>query len=152
MKSMAAILLLAASVALSGCGSNPSSGGSANINGTWNATLDSSGNETFGFMTDLTVNSGGALGTSGFNIMVNNTPCVFPVTTESGSFTISGNFNGQVSGAFHYVVTSTGATVNTLTLDGVVSGGQITGTWTVTGATGGCSGNGTFTMLPMHGG
>jgi hypothetical protein len=152
MKSMAAILLLSASVALSGCGSNSNSTVNGNINGTWNATLDSTGTETFGFMTNLTVNSGGALGTSSFNIMVNNTPCVFPVTTESGSFTIGGNFNGQVSGSFHYVVTSTGATVNTLTLDGMVSGGQITGTWTVSGASGGCSGNGTFTMIPMPGG
>jgi hypothetical protein len=148
MKSMAAILLLAASVALSGCGSN-STTVNGNINGTWNATLDSSGTETFGFVTNLTVNSGGALGTSSINITVNNSPCVFPVTTESGSFTLSGNFNGQVSGAFDYVVTSTGATVNTLTLDGIVSGGQITGTWTVSGASGGCSGNGTFTMVPM---
>jgi hypothetical protein len=150
MKSIAAILLLAVSVALSGCGSNSTVNG--NINGSWNATLDSSGNEMFGFITVLTVNGGGALGTSNILISVNNTPCVFPVTTESGSFTISGNFNGQVSGAFHYVVTSTGATVNTLTLDGTVSGGQISGTWTVTGASGGCSGNGTFTMIPMPGG
>jgi cytoskeletal protein CcmA (bactofilin family) len=101
----------------------------------------------FGFVTNLTVNSGGALGTSSFIIKVNNTPCTFPLVTESGSFTISGNFTGQVSGAFHYVVTSTGATVNILTLDGLVSGGQITGTWTVSGASGGCSGNGTFTMI-----
>lgn len=146
MKSITAVLLLVASVALSGCGSNSTATG--NINGTWNATLNSSGTETFAFVTNLTVNSGGALGTNSFIITVNNTPCVFPVVTESGSFTISGNFSGQVSGAFHYVVASTGATVNTLTLDGLVSSGQITGTWTVSGATGGCSGNGTFTMIP----
>ena len=146
MKSIAAVVLLAASLAFSGCGSNSTLNG--NINGTWNATLNSSGTESFGFATTLVVNSGGALGSSNFIFTVNNTPCVFPVVTESGSFTISGNFNGQVSGAFHYVVTSTGATVNTLTLDGVVSGGQITGTWTVSGATGGCGGNGTFTMIP----
>jgi len=146
MKSIAAVLLLAASVALSGCGSNSTVVG--NINGTWNATLNSSGTETLAFVTNLTVNSGGSLGTSSFNITVNNTPCVFPAVTESGLFTIGGNFNGQVSGTFHYVITSTGATVNTLTLDGMVSGGQITGNWTVTGASGGCSGTGTFTMIP----
>jgi hypothetical protein len=146
MKSIAAVVLLAASLAQSGCGSNSTVNG--NINGTWNATLDSSGAESFGFVTTLVVNSGGALGSNSFILTVNNTPCVFPVTTESGSFTISGNFNGQVSGAFHYVVTSTGATINTLTLDGTVNNGQITGTWTVSGASGGCGGNGTFTMIP----
>ena len=146
MKSIAAVLLLAASFALSGCGSNSTVNG--NINGTWTATMNSSGAESFGFVTNLVVNSGGALGTSSFNFTVNNTPCVFPVTTESGSFTISGNFNGQVSGAFNYVITSTGATINTLTLAGTVNNGQITGTWTVSGASGGCGGNGTFTMIP----
>jgi hypothetical protein len=146
MKSIAAVVLLAASLALSGCGSNSTVNG--NINGMWTATLNSSGTESFGFVTDLVVNSGGALGTSSFNIMVNNTPCVFPTTSESGSFTISGNFNGQVSGGFNYMITSTGATVNTLTLNGIVNNGQITGNWTVSGASGGCTGTGTFTMIP----
>ena len=145
MKSIAAVVLLAASLSLSGCGSNSTVNG--NINGMWTATLNSSGAESFGFVTNLVVNGRGALGTSSINFTVNNTPCVFPVTTESGTFTLSGNFSGQVSGAFHYVVTSTGAAVNILTLDGVVSGGQITGNWTVSGASGGCSGTGTFTMI-----
>jgi hypothetical protein len=149
MMRIAAVILLATSLALSGCGSNSTAVG--NINGTWNATLNSSGTETLAFVTNLTVNGGGALGTSSINITLNNTPCTFPTTTESGLFTLSGNFNGQVSGQFHYVVSSTGTTVNTLTLDGTVSGGQITGTWMVTGATVGCSGNGTFTMIPMLG-
>jgi hypothetical protein len=60
-----------------------------------------------------------------------------------------GNFNGQVSGKFHYVVMSTGVEVNTLTLDGTVSGGTINGTWTASGATANCAGNGTFTMSPV---
>ena len=113
------------------------------------AALSSSGATTFTFMTNLTVNADGSLGSSSFNLTLNNTPCTFPTTTESGSFTISGNFNGQVSGAFQYVITSTGSAVNTLTLNGTVSGGQITGTWTVTGATANCTGNGTFTMNPV---
>jgi hypothetical protein len=149
MNRIAAVILLAASLALSGCGSNSNVVG--NINGTWNATLNSPGTETFAFMTNLTVNGDGSLGTSSFSLTVNSTTCTFPTATESGSFTLSGNFNGRVSGKFHYVVSSTGTTVNTLTLDGMVSGGQITGTWMVTGATGGCSGNGTFTMTPMPG-
>jgi hypothetical protein len=149
MQRMAAVILLAASLALSGCGSNSNIAG--NINGTWNATLNSSGAETFAFVTNLTVNSDGSLGTSSINFTVNNTACTFPTVTETGSFALSGNFNGQVSGKFHYVVSSTATTIDTLTLDGTVSGGQITGTWMVTGATVGCSGNGTFTMTPMPG-
>jgi hypothetical protein len=148
MQRIAAVILLAVSLVLSGCGSPSSVTG--NINGTWKATLNSSGNETFAFVTNLTVNGDGSLGTSSLEITVNNLPaCTFPAVTESGSFTITGNFSGQISGKFNYVITSTGDTINTLTLNGTVSGGQITGTWTVTGNSAGCSGNGTFTMIPM---
>jgi hypothetical protein len=147
MRRVTAIALLGISLILSGCGANTHATG--NINGLWNATLSSSGATTFTFMTNLTVNADGSLGSSSFNLTLNNTPCTFPTATETGTFTISGNFNGQVSGSFHYVVTSTGAEVNTLTLNGTVSGGQITGTWTVSGATANCTGNGTFTMNPI---
>jgi|SRR5580698_2754404 hypothetical protein len=147
MKKIAAIAFLGISLILSSCGSNTHATG--NINGLWTAALSSSGATTFTFMTNLTVNADGSLGSSSFNLTLNNSPCTFPTTTESGSFTISGNFNGQVSGTFHYVITSTGAQVNTLTLDGTVSGGLITGNWTVTGATANCTGNGTFTMNPV---
>ncbi len=149
MKEIALLALLAASLVLSGCGTGSNGGG--NINGSWRATLDHSGVETFGFVTNITVNGDGSLGTSSFNFTVNNmAPCTFPGVTETGVFTLSGNFNGQVSGHFHYVVSSTDATMsmNILTLDGTVSGGQITGTWTVTGTVG-CGGNGTFTMAPI---
>ena len=147
MRKITALALLGISLILSSCGSNTHATG--NINGLWTAALSSSGTATFNFMTNLTVNADGSLGSSSFNITLNNTPCTFPTTTETGSFTISGNFNGQVSGAFQYVITSTGSAVNTLTLNGPVSGRQITGTWTVAGATANCTGNGTFTMNPV---
>jgi hypothetical protein len=151
MQRIAAVIVLAASLVLSGCGSGSRVTG--NINGTWKATLNSSGNETFAFVTNLTVNGDGSLGTGSFDITVNNLPaCAFPTVTETGSFTITGNFSGQVSGNFNYVISSTGATTSTLTLSGTVSGGQITGTWTVTGSSAGCSGSGTFTMTPMPAG
>lgn len=147
MKRTIVLVLLAASVALSGCGGGQHVNG--NINGNWSATLNSAGNETFAFMTNITVNGDGSLGTSNFNFTVNNMgPCTFAPVTESGTFTIGGNFNGQVTGHFHYVVSSTGANMNVLTLDGTVSGGQITGNWTVAGTVG-CSGTGTFTMTPV---
>jgi len=147
MKKTVAVVLLAMSLILSGCGSNSQAAGT--INGSWSATLSNSTlANSFAFMTTLTVNSDGSLGTTNFSLTLNNTPCTFPTTTESGTFMITGNFNGQVSGKFHYVIMSTGVEVNTITVDGTVSGGQITGTWTVSGATANCSGFGNFTMNP----
>jgi hypothetical protein len=149
MKKIIAVVLLGMSLILSSCGANSHVDG--NINGLWRATLSSAGTNTFVFMTNLTVNADGSLGTSSFSFTVNNTPCTFPTptTTESGSFTITGNFSGQVSGAFQYIIMSTGAESNTLTLNGKVNGGQITGTWSVMGATANCTGTGTFTMNPV---
>ena len=145
MKQSITALILLLSVALSGCGS---SNNPANINGTWFATLNGSTSEELAFTVGLTVNADGSLGSSNFTFTVNNTPCTFPTVTESGSVALTVNSNGQVSGKFHYVLMSTGVEVNTVTLDGTVSGGQITGTWMVTGASTGCTGNGTFTMIP----
>jgi hypothetical protein len=146
MKKVAVAVLGVFGLLLAGCGSNSHT--ASNINGNWAATLSSSGAESFAFTTLLTVNADGSLGSSNFTLTVNNTSCNFQSTTESGSFTVTGNFNGQVSGNFQYTVTSTGAEVNTLNLNGAVKNGQITGTWTVAGATAGCGGNGTFTMTP----
>ncbi|MGP0018774.1 MAG: hypothetical protein ACLPHP_09420 [Candidatus Sulfotelmatobacter sp.] len=145
MKKATAVVLLGMTLIFSSCGS----GSHGNINGIWTATLSNSTASIFTFQTTLLVNADGSLGTTNFSLTLNNTPCSFPATTESGSFTFSGNFNGQVSGKFHYVITSTGVEASILTLDGTVSGGQITGTWTVTGGVGTCTGNGTFTMNPL---
>jgi hypothetical protein len=145
MKKLTAVLLMAITLIFTSCGANSHATG--NINGIWNATLSNSTASTFTFQTTLTVNADGSLGTTSFSLTLNNTPCTFPTPTESGSFTISGNFNGQVSGTFHYVVT--GAESSVLTLNGTVSGGEITGTWSVTGGTQSCTGNGTFTMNPV---
>jgi hypothetical protein len=147
MKKSTAVLSIAMTLIFSSCGSNSNATG--NINGIWNAALSTSSASTFSFQTTLTVNADGSLGTTNFSLTVNNTPCTFPATTESGSFTISGNFNGQVSGMFHYVIMSNAAEPSILTLNGTVSGGKITGTWSVKGGIGTCTGNGTFTMNPV---
>jgi hypothetical protein len=145
MKNTAAVMLLGLSLIFSGCGSSSPSTG--NINGTWSATLSNSTlANNFAFMTKLTVNADGSLGTTNFSLTLNNSPCSFSSSTETGSFTLTGTINGQVSGKFHYVILSSGVEANTLTLDGTVGGGQITGTWSVTGATANCTGTGTFTM------
>ena len=130
-------------LALAGCGSNSHVVG--NINGKWAATLSSTGADTFAFNTLLTVHGDGSLGSSNFTFTVHNTHCFPSTTAETGSFTLQGNFNGQVSGGFQYTIT--GAEGNILSLNGTVQNGQITGTWTLSGAIG-CSGNGNFTMTP----
>ena len=68
-------------------------------------------------------------------------------TTETGSFSLSGNFNGSVSGSFGMTIKTTGGTDDVLTLQGTVNNGRITGTWTLTGGAS-CTGNGSFTMTP----
>lgn len=76
-----------------------------------------------------------------------SSPC-FASESESGSFTLSGNFNGNVTGSFGMTIQSTSPTGNTLALTGKVNGNAITGNWTLTGSSG-CTGNGTFTMNKM---
>lgn len=146
MKRTAIACLLVATLALAGCGS---AGNPANINGTWNATLlDIGGGATlFSFGTSLVVNGDGSLSITNFQF-TSNSPCFLSGETESGSFTLSGNFNGNVTGSFGFNVASGNPAGNTLTLTGTATGNTISGTWKLTGG-GGCTGNGTFTMTKM---
>jgi hypothetical protein len=139
--------LLIASVTLIGCGSN--SNNPSNINGTWNATLMSNGNGTpvFTFGTSIKVNGDNSLSVSNFSFTTDS-PCFVSGETESGSFTLSGNFNGQVKGSFGLSVLSGSPSGNTLTLSGSANGNTISGTWTLTGSSG-CTGSGNFTMTKM---
>jgi hypothetical protein len=67
-------------------------------------------------------------------------------TTQTGSFVVSGDFNGNVTGQLQLTISTTfPSNNNVLTLTGAASGSTISGTWTLNGGTG-CSGNGTFTM------
>jgi len=145
MKWFAAVLLLLISLALIGCGSNSNA---SNINGNWNATLISGGNSTaFTFGTSLMVNGDGSLSISNFSFTTSS-PCFVSGETESGSFTLTGNFNGMVNGKFGYAVQSGSPTGNALTLSGTANGNTISGTWTLTGSSG-CTGSGTFTMTKV---
>jgi hypothetical protein len=142
---LAALLLVGLFVV--GCGSNSNSN-SANLNGTWNATLLSTNNTTaFSFGTTLATNSDGSLTISNFNFTTNSS-CFGSGETETGSFSLTGNFNGQVSGKFGLNVQSGSPSGNTLTMAGTVNGNTITGTWTLAGSTG-CTGSGAFTMTKM---
>lgn len=146
MKHFALAALLIVSLTAIGCGSksNP-----ANINGNWNATLTSNGggSPAFTFGTSLSVNGDGSLSVSNFSFTTNS-PCFVSGETESGSFTLSGNFSGQVNGKFGFSVLSGSPSGNTLTLNGTASGNTISGQWSLTGSSG-CTGSGTFTMTKM---
>jgi hypothetical protein len=147
MKRFGVALLLAAALALVGCGSN--SGSSGNINGTWNATLTQSNNQTYGSLgLSLVVNSDNTLSVTNLTI-TSPSPCFASGETATGSFMLSGNFSGNVTGTFSLTVKSGTPAGDTLTLNGQANGNKITGTWTLGGQFPGCSGNGTFTMTRM---
>jgi hypothetical protein len=128
---------------LAGCGSK----GSGNINGNWTATLTNPDTSpAFAFQTTLTGASGGAFTVTSFTFTSSGTCFASGTTTETGTVSLSGNYNGNVTGSFGMNITDMlpGGVSNVLTLQGTVTGGHITGTWTLTGGSG-CTGNGIFT-------
>ncbi|HUA13696.1 MAG TPA: hypothetical protein VMG31_00255 [Verrucomicrobiae bacterium] len=143
MKQLAAVSLLAVCLVLAGCGANANN--PMNINGGWNATLIGTNNSTiFSFGLSLIVNGDGTLSVTNFQF-TSNSPCFVSGESESGSFTLSGDFNGNVTGKFNLIVLSGSPVGNTLTLNGTANGNTISGTWSLTGGTG-CTGSGKFTM------
>jgi hypothetical protein len=139
-------LVFVCTAALVGCGSG-SNHSSGNINGNWTATLtDSNSNPVFVFTTSLTANNGSStLNVTNFTFTTNDASCSISGGTETGSFTVSGDFNGNVTGQFQLQVTAGSPANADLTLTGTVNGNTISGTWSLTGGTG-CSGSGNFTM------
>lgn len=134
---------------MAGCSSNGSDSG--NINGNWNATLVNGSDQTtaFTFSTTFTDVTANGVTVSNFKF-TSSSPCFDgQATSETGTFALSGNFNGNVTGTFGMTITTASpgtATQNVLTLsNGTVNGNTISGNWTLTG-TSGCSGQGTFTI------
>ena len=146
MRKLAAALLLGMGLILVGCGADKNSG---NINGNWTATLtDGSGGQEFAFTTALVATgSSGTLTINSFQFS-SNSPCFVSGETERGTFALSGDFSGNVSGQFGMSVLSGSPGGNTLTLTGKVSGGTISGSWILAGSSG-CNGSGKFTMTRM---
>jgi hypothetical protein len=147
MKTFAVAILLVMGLGVIGCGSG-SGNNSGNINGNWSATLtpNGGGNAVFAFTTSLVASgSNGTLTVSNFAFTTNDSSCTISSATETGSFVVSGNFNGQVTGNFNLTITSTNPSGVTLTLSGPVSGNSISGTWSLSGSAS-CTGSGTFTM------
>jgi hypothetical protein len=146
-KSIGMMALLTVVLAMAGCGSSSSS--STNVNGNWSASLTNSplGPTVYTFTTTLAESSGGGVSVSSFTITSANGSCFTGTTTESGSFTLSGNFSGNVTGTFGMTITAQDSGgQNVLMLQGGVGpNNTITGNWSVTG-TSACVGQGTFTM------
>ncbi len=77
--------------------------------------------------------------------------CFASQTSETGTFALTGNFNGNVMGTFGMMISTmfpAPQTNNVLTLQGAVNNNTISGTWTLTGVSG-CTGNGSFTITKM---
>lgn len=145
MKQFGIAAVLAFGVMLFACG-----GGNSNtvptVTGNWTATLTNADTTpAFTFTTSLTQGSNTTVVT-GTNLTFNSTDCFTSGGTETGSFVLSGNGNGNMTGAFQLTVVSGTPPGNTLTLTGTVSNNTVTGTWILTGT---CSGSGNFTMTRM---
>ena len=147
MKKFAVAMLLVAGLALAGCGSGNHSG---NVNGNWAAVLtDTNNSQAFTFSTSLVAtNNGSTLTVSNFTFTTSSA-CFVSGETESASFVLSGNFNGNVTGSFQFNVISGNPAGNTLTLTGTANGNTIIGTWVLSGGTSSCTGNGNFTMTKV---
>jgi hypothetical protein len=141
MKQLAIATILVLIVTLVACGNSNNSG---NINGNWTAALT---NTAFNFSTSLSVNGGGSLSVTNFSFSTSS-PCFVSGDSETGSFTLSQNFNGNVTGKFQFTVQSGSPSGNTLSLTGTANGNTISGMWTLTGGAG-CNGSGNFTMTKM---
>ncbi len=148
MKQLGIAVLLMLGLTLTACGGGSSSSPNT-INGNWTATLTNpDGAPAFAFTTSLSQSSGTAVTVTNLSFTT-STSCFSSGGTETGSFVLSGNFNGSVTGAFQMIVQSGTPSGNTLTLQGNVNNNAVTGTWILTGVTAGCTGSGSFTMTRM---
>src|ERR1700680_144904 len=149
MKQFGIAMVMAVGLILLACGGGSSST-SNTVTGNWTATLtNSDGTPAFAFTTSLTQSNGTATVTGTNLSFTTSTPCFTSGGSQTGSFVLSGNFNGNITGAFQLTITSGTPSGNTLVLQGTVNNNTVTGTWNLTGSTQGCTGNGTFTLNRM---
>ena len=148
-KTIGMIALLALGIAMAGCSSNNGSS-STNVNGNWSATLTDSQNgpTIYAFTTTLTEAGGGAVSVTNFTFTSTGSCFVEGQTTETGSFTLSGDFSGNVKGTFGMTVSSTSGSPQLTLQGGVGPNNTITGMWSLSGSTA-CSGSGNFTFTRM---
>ncbi|MGC2059301.1 MAG: hypothetical protein WA653_13650 [Candidatus Sulfotelmatobacter sp.] len=127
-RSFGIIVLLSLGLATIGCGTSNNSN-SSNINGAWTANLTNTDNSpAFAFTTNFTQESGNSISVTNFKFTTTSS-CFSGDTTQTGSFGLSGNFNGNVAGTFGMNISTTfsSGTNNQLALNGAVSGNTITG-------------------------
>src|SRR6516164_3240484 len=137
MRKIAIASFAALTLVLAACGSGGSSG-AGNINGNWSATLTSTNNApVFALTTTFTQMVGTTVTVTNLTFTT-QTPCFVSGETGSGAFVLSGNFNGNVTGAFQLTITSGNPSGDTLTMQGTAKNNVITGTWTLTGIHSGC--------------
>jgi hypothetical protein len=149
MRRLGIALLTAVSLFFVGCGGGNSAPGSGNINGNWTAMLsDTSTTPIFTFTTSFHQSGGTDVAVTNFTFTTSS-PCFVSGGTETASFVLSGNFSGDVSGAFALHIQSETPSGNVLALQGTVRNNTISGTWTLSGVTSGCTGNGNFTLNRM---
>lgn len=145
MKFISVVCILTFGVLLSACGNSPSN----NINGNWSAMLtNADGTPAFAFTTHFTQASGSNLNVTNFSFTTSGSCFGSQPVTETGSFGLTGNFNGNVNGAFGMTISATNDPSDVLTLQGTAHNGTISGMWTLVGSAS-CSGNGSFTMTRM---
>jgi hypothetical protein len=143
-KDLRIIVLLVSSAMLSACGGGTST--SSTVTGNWTATLSNrDSSPAFAFTTSLNQTSGSTSVNVTALSFTTSTSCFSSGTTGTGSFALSGNFNGQTQGAYQMTVQSVTPSDNLLTLQGTAKDKTISGTLTLAGATG-CSGNENFVM------
>jgi hypothetical protein len=146
MKQCGIAMVLVLGLLLTACGGGNSSN-VGTINGNWTATLTN--NDTtpaFTFTTSLTQNSGAVVSGANLTFTFSSTDCFTSGGTQMGSFVLTGNMNGGVTGAFQLTIVSGTPAGNTLVLTGTLTGNTIAGQWVLSG---GCAGQGTFTMTRM---
>jgi len=145
MKHVGILFFLVIGLIVTACGGG-SSNASDTLTGNWTANLtNTDGTPAFAFTTSFTQSNGTII--TGTNLTITtSTGCFTSAATETGSFVLSGNFNGNVTGSFQLTITSATPSDDTLTLQGTVSNNAISGGWTLAGLTPGCTGEGNFTF------
>lgn len=141
-------VLLGLTLVLGGCG-NGNSPNAGNVNGNWSATLtNTDSTPAFAFTTTFTQMSGSSVNVTNLTFTTAS-PCFVSGESETASFTLGGNFSGNVTGAFQLAIKSGNPSGDTLTLQGTVHNNTITGTWTLVGISSGCTGSGNFVVTKM---
>jgi hypothetical protein len=147
MKTFRVLVTLVLGLLLAACSENPRQ---QIIDGVWNAQLtNTDGTSAFTFQSVLTQAGGTQVNVTGLVFTV-PAACFSTETSQSATFTRTGDVHGRLMGHFEMTVTTTFPEENNvLTLQGSVDGTMITGTWSLTGGTAPCNGSGDFQMAEL---